>query len=150
MQQQELIDRYAKAIARQEGYYNKKAMPTVAQRCNNPGNLTHWKDPNGEPYPELNGYVHFPDEETGFRALRSQCKINILKRGLTFYEFFAGKRGVYGGFCPRDDNKDPMLKKNDPLVYAQHVLGWVAGPDTRLTIHHRIDALLDAPAQKAA
>ena len=118
----ELIDRLSRAIARQEGFFDKKKLPTVAQRCHNPGNLTHWKDWDGHPYPTANGYVMFPDEATGWRALRVQCRINALKRRLTFREFCAGKPGVFPGFCPDDDDPDNLLRKNDPLMYAQRVL----------------------------
>jgi hypothetical protein len=123
----ELIDRFSKAIARTEGFYDKKKIPTVAQRCNNPGNLTHWMDRAGRPMPTANGYVQFPSVEDGWRALRAQCKINIIKRKLTFFEFFAGKPGTYGGFCPKDDDRDKLMRKNDPLVYARNVLTMVTG-----------------------
>ena len=39
----------------------------------------------------------------------------MVKRGLTFLEFFAGRPGVYAGFAPARD-------RNEPLVYAQAVL----------------------------
>lgn len=147
----ELIDRFSKAIARQEGFYDKRKLLTVAQRCNNPGNLTHWKDRAGKPYPMSNGYVHFPTVEDGWRALRAQCKINVLKRRLTFREFFAGRPGVYAGYCPKDDGRDKMLRKNDPVVYARNVLGMVAGLDAQhFTVDTAIVTMLGAVDGKAA
>lgn len=154
MNDKELIEAVARAIARKEGFFvkGKNGIPTIAQRCNNPGNLTHWKDPNGKPYPMANGYVRFPDEETGWRALRAQVRINALKRGLTWREFFAGKPGLYAGFCPKDDGRDPLLRKNNPLEYAHQVLQWVAGPDAS-DINQPIRALLsvsEGPVARAA
>lgn len=142
----ELIDRFARAVARQEGFFDKRKIPTVGQRCNNPGNLTHWRDPQGNPFPQANGYVMFPDEKTGWRALKAQCRINIMKRRLTFLEFFAGRPGVYSGFCPRDDNRDRSLRKNDPVAYARKVLVSVAGPDSDYEITSPIITLLGGPS----
>jgi hypothetical protein len=127
--QKDLIERVAQAIAHKEGFYLKKKLPTVAQRCNNPGNLTHWKDRNGNPFPTANGYVQFPDEETGWRALRAQCSINIVKRRLSFLEFFSGKPGIYAGFCPKDTTRDPLARKNDPVQYARTIFSVVLGGD---------------------
>ncbi|WP_321471174.1 hypothetical protein [uncultured Paludibaculum sp.] len=126
MTELELIDTLSRAIAQEEDYFKRGKMPSVSQRCNNPGNLTHWKDRAGVPYPLNNGFVQFPDEATGWRALRAQCRINVLKRKLSFLEFFAGKPGVYAGFCPRDDGRS-MTRKNDPVRYARNVLTRVAG-----------------------
>lgn len=129
MTQKDCIERVAQAIARQEGFFLKKPILTVAQRCHNPGNLTHWKDRNGNPFPTNNGYVQFPDEETGWRALKAQCSINIVKRRLSFLEFCCGKPGIYAGFCPKDNNIDRMVKKNDPVQYARNIFGWVLSSD---------------------
>ena len=148
MTEPELITALARAIAHQEGFFDKpkKGILPIAQRCNNPGNLQHWKQPNGNPYPAANGYVQFPDVETGFRALKAQCKINVMKRGLTWREFFAGKPGVYAGFCPKDSTG-----KQPALDYARKVMTCVAGPDAS-DINQRISALLGvaAYAERAA
>lgn len=125
-EQQQLIERFANAIAHEEDFFAKRKMATVAQRCNNPGCMDHWKDPAGRPYPEQNGFVVFPDVETGFKSLRSQCRINVLKRGLTWLEFFAGKPGVYKGFRPA--GREASAEKNDPARYAQRVLDRVCAP----------------------
>lgn len=139
----ELIDAVAQAVGRKEGFFDKKRMPTVAQRLHNPGNLSHWKDRHGNAFPEVNGYVQFPDLDTGWRALKAQCKINILKRGLTFLEFFQGKPGVYKGFCPRNADKDPDLRRNEAVEYAQFVLRALAPDRTDLSIHSSIASLLE-------
>lgn len=112
---------------------------TIPQRMANPLDLRSWRDRNNRPYPEINGYAQFPvcqiagcknpDHpcELGWSAGRTQCQINIVKRGLTFYEFFAGKPGVYAGFAPSKD-------KNEPAPYAQFVCDGVCtklGVDSR-------------------
>ena len=155
MDASQLIDRLSKAIGRKEDFFSTKPVPTISQRLNNPGCLPHWKDPSGTPYPEVNGFVEFPEcqnsgcshpdhpAEQGWRALRAQCKINVLKRDLTFLQFFAGKPGLYKGFCPKDDNSGFSLRKNDPAAYAREVLVAVAGPGSPLTINSAISVMLD-------
>lgn len=128
MTETQLVDRFTRAWAKKEGFFDSKRVPTVAQRLNNPCNLPHWKDRDGNPYPEVCGAVQFPDVETGWRAARAQTKINALKRRLTFLEFFAGKPGVYRGACPRDD-----ARKMDPVAYARTVASAVA-PGTAINV----------------
>lgn len=128
MKESALIERFANAIARKEGFYRTGRIPSVPQRLNNPLCLTHWKAPDGTPYPELCGYVQFPDAEAGWRAGRAQCRINILKRRLTWRGFFAGKPGVYKGFCPARDSKQ------DPNQYAREVMDFM-----------HVEAELDTP-----
>jgi len=112
-----LIDDLADAIARYEGYYKSSSL---AARNNNPGNLRSWGS-----YPVVNGYVQFPDAETGWRALRSQVERNV-GRGLNLYEFFGGKPGTYPGYAPAADN-------NRPRTYAETVAGWLGiSPGIRL------------------
>jgi len=111
-----LIDRFANALGRKEGWQKKGS---VAQRLNNPVCMTHWKNPDGEPFPEVNGYVNFPDPETGWRAARAQCRINIIKRRLTWREFFGGKPGVYKGFRPY------AADKLDPVEYARTIMNYL-------------------------
>ncbi len=122
-----LVNAFARAIAAKEGFFDTGRSRTIPQRLNNPGDLRRWKKADGEPYPEVNGFADFPKcglshcknpdhpAETGWRALRAQVKINVFKRGLTFHEFFAGKRGVYDGYAPAKD-------KNNPDEYARFVL----------------------------
>lgn len=125
--ERELLNKFADALEHSEGFHQTRRIPTVAQRLNNPGNLIHWKQPNGEAYPEVNGFVEFPDYATGRRALLAQCRINIFKRELTWREFFAGKPGTYHGFCPKDDRRATEVK-NDPNAYAYRVMAFVCVP----------------------
>lgn len=120
-----IIETVAQAIGNEEGIYDRKKVPSIPQRLNNPGCLRSWKAPTGTKnapvaYPTVNGYVEFPTVEIGWEALRTQCKINIVKRGLTFREFFGGKPKVYGGFSPWTNGKG-----NTPLLYASNVLAYV-------------------------
>lgn len=122
----DLVRSFAFWCARKEGYFDNKKRPTLPQMHNNPLDLRRWKNPAGVPYPENNGFVEFPrcerpgckdpdhPSEVGWRAGRGQSKINIVKRGLTFLEFFSGKRGVYDGFANARDG-------NDPAEYARYV-----------------------------
>lgn len=118
MKETDLIIQFTDALAHEQGWYDvNRRIQTVARRLNNPLCLEHWKKADGAPYPEYNGYVEFPDPDAGWRAGRAQCKINILKRKLTWREFFAGRAGVYRGFCPgRGD------AKQDPVQYARKVM----------------------------
>lgn len=100
------IDMIAERIARMEGFYDPGDTP--AKRNNNPGNLRMWGR-----NPMRGGFAVFPDVEAGWKALRRQVELNI-ERDLTWYEFFEGKRHVYGGYAPRKD-------KNKPDVYAAFV-----------------------------
>jgi hypothetical protein len=112
-----LVESIAQAIAQMEGY---NTSGSLAQRQNNPGNLRTWGS-----YPVVNGYVQFPDAETGWNALYAQIEKNI-GRGLTLEEFFGGKPGVYGGYSPGAD-------ANDPQGYAQYVSSRVGiAPDIPL------------------
>ncbi|HZT36608.1 MAG TPA: hypothetical protein VFA28_01830 [Bryobacteraceae bacterium] len=105
------VDDLAQAIARYEGYYSPGS---VADRHNNPGNLRSWGN-----YPVVNGYVQFPDAETGWAALRAQVQKNI-DRGLNLLEFFGGGNG-YGGYAPSTDS-------NNPTRYATTVASWLGIP----------------------
>lgn len=123
--EQILVETYSTALAREEGWFDKnKRLLSVAQRLNNPCLLQHWRDKAGTAYPEINGYVEFPNEDLGWRAGRAQCRINILKRKLTFYQFFAGKPGVYHGFLQYSDGQRLQLqeRKSDPARYASRVM----------------------------
>ena len=101
----ELVGRIAEAIATMEGYYKPG---TPAKRNRNPGNLRTWGA-----MPTHNGLVVFPSEDAGFEALEHQIRKNI-RRGLSFYEFFAGRPGYYPGYAPACDG-------NDPVGYAEFV-----------------------------
>jgi len=89
----------AQAIYQMEG----SGPSTIATRNNNPGNLRSGVGQTGS----NGGYAVFPDMATGWAALYHQIDLNI-SRGLTLYEFFAGKPGVYGGYAPSADSNDPV------------------------------------------
>lgn len=95
----------AQAIYQMEG----SGPNTIATRNNNPGNLRSGVGQIGT----NGGYAVFPDMATGWNALYHQIDLNIA-RGLTLYEFFAGKPGVYAGYAPSADS-------NDPINYANFV-----------------------------
>jgi hypothetical protein len=146
----ELINRFARAIARHEGFFDRKKIQTVAQRTNNPGCLLHWKDTAGNPLPTVNGFVQFATEDDGWRALRAQCRINIKKRQLTFLEFFAGRPGMYRGFSPATERGLAAdMRKSDPVQYARDVLAAVAGPEAgQFTVSTRISDLMGAGVEE--
>ncbi len=100
-----LTEQIAQAIATMEGFYTSGS---VAQRQNNPGNLRSWGSA-----PVVGGYAQFASAADGWNALYQQINLNI-GRGLTLYEFFAGKPGVYAGYSPSAD-------QNQPIQYAQFV-----------------------------
>jgi len=103
---EKLINLFAEKIAKMEGFYNPS---TISFRNNNPGNLRSWGT-----VPIFDGYARFSTPEGGWIALREQIRKNVFVRKLTFYEFFAGKKGVYAGYAPTDDG-------NLPAVYASYV-----------------------------
>jgi hypothetical protein len=117
----------AEAIAHVEGFYINGS---VARRNNNPGNLRGWDKnlPKDE-----RGFTEFPSRTAGFLALYHQIELNY-NRGLTFYEFFAGKEGVYAGYAPASDN-------NNPQSYAQTVCEFLVDRGfTPLSVHNGIKA----------
>jgi hypothetical protein len=67
MTRQELLDKLARAIAENEGFFVTEAQakarkirfPTRAQINANPGNLRAWRGTKGRPYPTSGGYVDF-------------------------------------------------------------------------------------------
>lgn len=128
-----LIELVAEAIARENGFYKKGGrVPSVSQRLNNPGCLEHWKDPSGHQMPEVNGLVEFESSDEGFRALRAQCRIVIAKRGLTFYEIFAGRLGVYRGLMPmrQDGITNPMAYATKVVQFINRTAGTTAETST--------------------
>jgi hypothetical protein len=101
---------FAEAIARMEGFYN--SAPTIASRNNNPGNLRLAPGRYCQTSPAA-GYAAFCTAADGWAALENQISLNAA-RGLTLYEFFAGKPSVYSGYAPAADN-------NRPRTYAEFV-----------------------------
>ncbi len=102
----DMVTDIGQAIATKEGYFNVAENPSI--RNNNPGNLRTWGS-----QPIVDGYAYFDDVALGWQALDRQIQLNI-SRGLTLYEFFAGKQGVYAGYSPAKDG-------NDPVGYANFV-----------------------------
>lgn len=118
MTREQLINGMAAAIARMEGYMDATGQPrsgTIAFNNNNPGNLRAWGN-----LPTANGYAVFPTAAEGWAALKRQIGLNI-DRGLTLYEFFGGKPGVYPGYAPSSDG-------NKPATYAQFVATQIGIP----------------------
>ena len=110
---EELLTLMSKRIAMYEGFFNAGLKPTLARRNNNPGNLRSWGD-----RPINRGFAQFPDESSGFKALRQQIDKNIFTRRLSLKEFFGGKLGVYSGYAPKAD-------KNNPDKYAKFVMDFI-------------------------
>ena len=86
--------RIAESISEMEGFYKTNSR---AQRNNNPGNLRRWGK-----VPVVDGFANFPTAAEGWTALRKQVDKNV-GRGLTLYEFFGGKPGLYPGYAPDSD-----------------------------------------------
>lgn len=86
--------RISEGIAEMEGFYKTNSR---SQRQNNPGNLRRWGK-----VPVLDGFCNFPTPAEGWTALRRQVEKNV-GRGLTLYEFFGGKPGLYSGYAPDSD-----------------------------------------------
>jgi hypothetical protein len=141
----QLVEIFAQGVAEQEGWYKPaRRLPAVSRRLNNPGCLTHWMDGRGNPYPVNNGYVEFPTEEDGWKALRSQVRINIAKRGLTFREFFAGRRtreGRYEGFRPAHRGGSPLTDAGALAKYVSSKLGL----RTAVSIDTQVSTLVALP-----
>lgn len=105
MNRTEFVKDFATGIARMEGFYSTRS---ISARNNNPGNIRTWGD-----NPVDKGYVKFPTEAAGWKALTRQINLNI-DRKLTMREFFGGKKNVYAGYANARD-------KNDPGNYARFV-----------------------------
>ena len=124
-----LIDQLAQAIAQMEGF---NVANSVAQRNNNPGNLT------ASPYAtgNVNGYSVFPDVATGWEALNYQLGL-YAQRGLTLEQMAA----IY---APAP-NGSSMTTGNDPNNYLNFITGQLGvGPSTS------ISALYDTTQNSAA
>lgn len=108
----ELITRIAISISEMEGFNMDGSR---ARRQNNPGNLRRWGKT-----PVLDGFCNFPTPAEGWSALQKQVRKNI-GRGLTLYEFFGGKPGLYPGYAPDTDG-------NHSRHYAEFVANRVKIP----------------------
>ena len=130
---QSLVTTFAEAIAIEEKLYKDCKITPISQRLANPGAMLSWRTARGF-YPTQNGYVKFPEcsranctnpdhpYEVGFDALRSQCRMNIVTRKLSFLEFFQGKRSngktQYMGYLQSSGRLDPRQ-------YATNVMKFV-------------------------
>lgn len=134
MLRNDVIAQIADRIAKVEGYYvtakqaqqSRSKFPSLAQKNNNPGNIRSWGT-----RPVVNGYAQFPSVEEGFKALRTQVD-KVIKRGVTFREFFGGKDKVYPGYAPAADS-------NHPIQYATHVAAAFPGVSIDTVIESLID-----------
>jgi len=113
-----LVLKIGYAIAAMEGFNIPNSR---ARRNNNPGNL---KDPGPHRiWPHIpidaDGFLIPENAGKGWDMLFHQVQLNI-NRGLTLYEFFAGKEHVYGGIAPSSDH-------NRPLQYSTFVATRLGG-----------------------
>jgi hypothetical protein len=127
MKKEKFVESLSHAIAQMEGFYKPH---TISAKNNNPGNLRSWGK-----RPIVNGFASFDTEEEGFAALRDQINLNI-NRGLSLYEFFAGKPKVYPGYSPQKDG-------NDPLSYALFAARVTKIPDIYVPIKDFLSFSLD-------
>jgi hypothetical protein len=119
-----LIDNLAQAIATMEGF---NVSGSVAQRNNNPGNLT------ASPYAtgNVNGYSVFPSADVGWQALDYQLQL-YANRGLTLEQMV----NIYA-----PSGNTPMTQGNDPNNYLNFLTSQLGvGPSTS------ISALYDSTA----
>lgn len=149
MTRQELLDRLARAIAENEGFFVTEAQakarkirfPTRAQINANPGNLRAWRA-RGRPYPMNGGYVDFvgwashqfpgvPREEMSRRALDEGWRILRVLAGQYIDGLYTGGKPptveeMFRTYAPASDG-------NDPASYARFVAGRLGvQPDQRL------------------
>jgi glutathione S-transferase len=150
MTRQELLDKLARAIAENEGFFVTEAQararnirfPTRAQINANPGNLRAWRDAKGRPYPTSGGYVDFVAwaSERSPGAAREEMSRRAMEEGWRILRVLAGQYidGRYtGGKAPTIEEMfctyAPASDGNDPVGYARSVAGKLgAQPDQRL------------------
>jgi hypothetical protein len=138
MKRDTLVERFAYAIAKMEGFYrdlNKEdrgalkaagvsfvdydgKMLTPGQAYNNPGNImVQW----GHNRISKDGFVIFSTMDEGWKALKHQISL-LIDRHLTFLQFFAGERDEKGrvtgyyGYAPAGHGV------NNPMNYAAFVI----------------------------
>jgi hypothetical protein len=121
------VEAFAKAIARNE---NTSSYSSFLRGKNNPGALMYASQYGATPFQvtgrdgkPLGTFAQFGTEQQGWDALYRQIELNAGK-GLTLYEFFAGKPGVYYGYAPSGHGG------NQPNVYANSVGKWLGIPVT--------------------
>lgn len=84
MTEEQLVRAVADVIAKRSGWFQstRKGLPEpLSRRLNNPGLLTSWRKydrrGNSEEYPVSHGYVEFPTEDEGWKALLKHTRIRI-------------------------------------------------------------------------
>jgi hypothetical protein len=150
MTRQELLDKLARAIAENEGFFvtetqakaRKIRSPTRAQINANPGNLRAWRDAKGQPYPTSGGYVDFVGwashqfpgvsrEEMSRRALDEGWRVlRVLAGQYIDGRYTSGRpptvEEMFHTYAPASDG-------NDPASYARFVASKLGvRPDQRL------------------
>jgi len=121
---QETLDALARAIAKEEGFFDPIGPkgPNRPQRNHNPGDLRcEWF-----PYPnDPGGFVVFPNDETGWAALRQDITNHAKKYpDQSLYGFIAGE-GEWTGYAPASDG-------NNPVEYSRKVAAAIGcSPFTR-------------------
>lgn len=140
MTRQELLDKLARAIAENEGFFVTEAQakarkiryPTRAQINANPGNLRAWRDAKGQPYPTSGGYVDFVGWASHqFPGLsRDGMSRRAPEEGWRILRVLAGQYidGRYTGGKPPTVEEmfrtyAPASDGNDPTAYARFVAG---------------------------
>ncbi len=150
MTRQELLDKLARAIAENEGFFVTEAQakarkirfPTRAQINANPGNLRVWRDTKGRPYPTSGGYVDFVAwaSERFPGAAREEMSRRALEEGWRILRVLAGQY-IDGRYtCGKPPTVEEMFHTyapasdgNDPVGYARFVAGKLgAQPAQRL------------------
>jgi hypothetical protein len=150
MTRQELLDRLARAIAENEGFFVTEAQakarkirfPTRAQINANPGNLRAWRDAKRRPYPTSGGYVDFVAwaSERFPRASREEMSRRALEEGWRILRVLVGQYidGRYTAGKPPTVEEmfrtyAPASDGNDPAGYALFVARKIGvRPDQRL------------------
>lgn len=127
MTRKELAEQIAEVIADVEGY---RVKTSLAYRNANPGNIRHWRDATGRPYPISRGFVSFVmwaamQEPLGtMEDTRSRAEAEGWRVLRTLVEHYL--RGQYtGGKVPSLREMfhvyAPAADSNDPDHYAKHV-----------------------------
>lgn len=132
MTRQQLIDIWAEAGARMEGYFRMDGTPnlsTIAWKQANPGNVRHWDDK----HPKTKGYLDLVvwarargTAESDVRAVAEVEGWRIFKRILSDYldgRYTGSKTSslhqMYEKYAPASDN-------NDPANYARYVAKFIS------------------------
>ena len=120
------------AIAKQEGFYQPG---TLAQRNHNPGNIISGTFANSHgAIGSGAGYATFPDDETGWAALRALLSGPAYK-GLSV-------EVAINRYCPPPVTDQPLTEGNNPDVYVRNECAWCSSPAKVCIPQTVIDSLL--------